>query len=382
MNRTAIAATGLGLGAGLTYLFDRERGRRRRGLVRDRVVHGANVAAGAAGKTWRDARNRVAGAVAGIVRRVRRETVDDDVMVERVRAKLGHVVSHPHAIEVGAKHGRVTLRGPILASEVDRLLEVVAAVRGVTGVDDRLVVHESAENVPGLQGGTFRSGETAEFLQTSWAPAARLLAAVGGAALALYGIRRRGPTGAVLGLAGGTLATRALTNLELRDLAGYGSGRGIGVQKTIRIQAPVERVYDAWTHPETFPRFMSRVREVNDLGGGRYRWAVAGPAGIPCSWTGAITAEVANERIEFRSEPDAVIQHHGVVRFEPTADGGTRVDVKMSYRPPGGIVGHAVAKLFGADPRSEMTADLMRMKAFIETGQPPHDAAERRARGA
>jgi hypothetical protein len=34
--------------------------------------------------------------------------------------------------------------------------------------------------------------------------------------------------------------------------------------------------------------------------------------------------------------------------------------------------------MFGADPRSEMIADLLRMKSFIETGRQPHDAAERR----
>jgi uncharacterized membrane protein len=49
----------------------------------------------------------------------------------------------------------------------------------------------------------------------------------------------------------------------------------------------------------------------------------------------------------------------------------------MSYLPPAGAVGHVVAKLFGADPRSEIIADLLRMKSFIETGHQPHDAAER-----
>jgi len=93
-------------------------------------------------------------------------------------------------------------------------------------------------------------------------------------------------------------------------------------------------------------------------------------------WTGVITKQVPNELLEFTSEPGSVVEQHGVVRFEPK-DGGTRVDVKMSYRPPAGAVGHVVAKLFGADPRSEMIADLMRMKSLIETGLQPHDSAER-----
>lgn len=58
------------------------------------------------------------------------------------------------------------------------------------------------------------------------------------------------------------------------------------------------------------------------------------------------------------------------------------MDVKLSYNPVAGGLGHAVASLFGADPESEMHEDLMRMKAFIETNIPPHDAAQPSAREA
>jgi uncharacterized membrane protein len=379
MNTRAIAASTAGLGAGLVYLFDPKQGRRRRARVRDAVVHGAHVTADGVGKTWRDVRNRTTGLIARAERTVKREPITDEVLAERVREKLGHTVSHPHQVEVGAAHGRVTLRGPILAHEVDRLLAVVRAMRGVVAVDNELVSHERADDVPALQGGTYRTGHTVEFFQTRWAPAARLLASVVGGALALYGMRRRGLTGSALSLVGGTLVTRALTNLELGELTGLGGGRGIAVQKTLTVHAPVERVYDVWSHPERFPHVMSRVREVHPLGRDRYHWRVAGPAGIRCSWSGVITRQMMNKLIEFRSDPGSVIDHEGSVRFEPSADGSTRVDVKMSYRPPGGVIGHAVAALLGADPRTGMTADLMRMKTFIETGRPPHDAAGRHA---
>jgi hypothetical protein len=35
-----------------------------------------------------------------------------------------------------------------------------------------------------------------------------------------------------------------------------------------------------------------------------------------------------------------------------------------------------VASLFGADPKRLMDDDLARMKTLIETGNPPHDAAQ------
>ncbi len=69
-----------------------------------------------------------------------------------MRAELGRFVSHPRAIAVTVEDGQVRLRGPILAQEVDHLRAAIAKVGGVAGVEDALEVHESAGEVPGLQG--------------------------------------------------------------------------------------------------------------------------------------------------------------------------------------------------------------------------------------
>jgi uncharacterized membrane protein len=53
------------------------------------------------------------------------------------------------------------------------------------------------------------------------------------------------------------------------------------------------------------------------------------------------------------------------------------VDIRLSYNPVAGGMGHAVAAMFGADPKTQMDEDLARMKTLIETGRPPHDAARR-----
>jgi uncharacterized membrane protein len=377
MTKKQLLCTGLGLGAGLMYFLDPDRGRRRRALVRDTATHLVHATDDAIGTTARDVRNRLLGCVAEVKSRFTYEQVSDAVLVERVRAKLGRVASHPHALKVTAEHGRVTLSGPIFAHEVDPLLKGVYAVRGVARVEHKLEIHKEAGHTPDLQGGKPHPGERGDVRPTTWSPTARLLAGAAGGALALYGVRRRGMTGTALELAGLSLLARGLTNLDMRDLVGYSGGRGISVQETISIQAPVERVYAVWSDHENFPHFMSRVREVKHLGDGRYHWTVLGPAGMPFAWEGSITKQVPNQLLEFKSVPGAVIDQHGIVRFEPTAQGGTRLDVKMSYLPPAGAVGHVVATLFGADPRSEIIADLLRMKSFIETGHQPHDAAER-----
>jgi uncharacterized membrane protein len=184
----------------------------------------------------------------------------------------------------------------------------------------------------------------------------------------------RGGVCALLGLSGSALLARAATNRDIKSLLGFGE-RGITVQKTIYVAAPVERVFEFWTDFQNFPRFMHNVRDVRPLADNRSHWTVAGPAGVPVQWTAEVIDVIAGELIAWRSVSDSDVRHSGAVRFQPTSDGGTRLNVQLSYVPPAGAFGHAVASIFGADPKSEMDADLLRMKSMIETGHPPHDAA-------
>jgi uncharacterized membrane protein len=366
------------LGAGLMHLLDPERGRRRRSIARDAVTHYVGRADDAIDATARDVVNRVRGLVAEARSALRRDEPSDDVLEARVRSKLGHYVSHPGSIGVTAHEGRVFLSGPILAREVDPLLRAVRRIRGVRDVESRLDVHEQAGDVSGLQGGVARAGERPEFLQSHWSPAARLVAGLAGGTLALLGAGRRGPLGLLLGAAGLGLFARGATNTELRRLLGIGGGRrAVDVTKTINVDAPVERVFAYWCCFENFPAFMTNVHEVRDLGEGRSRWVVAGPAGTEVAWDAEVTRMEPNRVLAWRTLAGAAVQHAGIVHFDRAGPRTTRVHVRMSYHPPAGALGHGVAALLGSDPRTQMHQDLLRMKTFLETGQPPHDAAER-----
>src|SRR5215813_4006719 len=171
MNRNILFLGGIGLGAGLMYIFDPDRGRRRRATARDAAHHIANAFDDAVGKTSRDLSNRAQGIVAELNSIFRCEEADDEVVAARVRSKLGRAVALPHAIHVTVNQGRVTLSGQILASEVDQLLKHVRAIRGVTGVENRLEAHEQAGGVSSLQGGAPHHGETSELMQSNWSPA-------------------------------------------------------------------------------------------------------------------------------------------------------------------------------------------------------------------
>ena len=136
LNRTML--TGLGVGVGLMYFLDPERGRRRRALVRDKMAHAAHAGTGALGAFYRDVSHRLAGVGARARGLLHGGPVDDSVLVERVRSKMGRVVSHPHAINVDAADGCVRLRGSILQSELPRLMQTIARLPGVRSIDNNL----------------------------------------------------------------------------------------------------------------------------------------------------------------------------------------------------------------------------------------------------
>ena len=197
---------------------------------------------------------------------------------------------------------------------------------------------------------------------------ARRAAAGGGAVLAAVAL---GPFIRVtLLVSGAVLLARALANLPLKRLLGAEAGRGaVSIRKTLTVGAPVGEVFDLWSRPVNFPRFMSHVEEVQRVSDRRSRWTVRGPAGMPVHWQTELVAVVPNELIVWRTVAGSPVEHAGIVRFQPTAEGATRIDVRMSYTPPAGAVGHGVAAALGRDPKQTMDQDLVRLKSLLETGR-------------
>lgn len=213
-------------GAGLMYLLDPERGRRRRAIVRDRLVRAAHRTGDAVDATSRDVGNRARGVVAELRSRLANVEVSDGVLHERVRARIGSVIGHAGAIDAAVIDGQVSLRGPVLAGDVDRLVRRVRSVPGVREVINQLDVHDEPGGVPGLQGRPRppRGGEVFELLQTNWSPTARLFASLSGAAMVLWGWRRLDLPGILLTAGGVVVLLRGLRNEPLTSLEARGRG--------------------------------------------------------------------------------------------------------------------------------------------------------------
>jgi hypothetical protein len=176
---------GAGFGAGMMYFYDPDCGNRRRSLIRDQLIHACAQCERKADVLRRDASNRLHGMVAEVQSATHREQPTDDILVERVRARIGRVVSHPRAVDVQAHDGSVILSGPVLAHEVQNLVDNVRWVRGVQRVENHLDVHQEAGNISALQGGVERHYQPLDIFQERWSPTTK--AAVGLAAAGLMG---------------------------------------------------------------------------------------------------------------------------------------------------------------------------------------------------
>ncbi|WP_341996791.1 SRPBCC family protein [Microbacterium sp. LWH7-1.2] len=125
------------------------------------------------------------------------------------------------------------------------------------------------------------------------------------------------------------------------------------------VDAPIRAVYDQWTQFEEFPRFMSAVERIEQLGDRRQHWVVK-VGGVEREFDATITDQVPDDHIAWASDGEAV--HSGRVSFQSLGD-RTKVALEMTWRPETftektgaalGIDEHAVKK------------DFERFKDFIE----------------
>lgn len=225
--------------------------------------------------------------------------------------------------------------------------------------------------------GTGSEAAPRDWRERSGTPTLRNAALWGGGALGLVSLAsRRAPLAMLAGLAGAVMLARRMRGRPLPGL-GRNADNTVTVEKSLRIEASPEQVYDLWANYENFPRFMNNVVEVRDLGGIRSHWVVKGPAGTHFEFDSILTERSRPERLAWQSAPGSEIEQYGEVRIDEVR-GGARATVRLSYRPPAGALGERFAELMGSDPQRRLDEDLQRMKALLEGGRIPDAAARDR----
>ena len=354
------AVSGLGL-----YLLDPVSGRNRRTAIRDRLGDTARQFDVGRQKV-RAFSARAQRAAGDAASRFATDKTTDEYLMRRVRAAVAATVSQPETIGVWARQGRVLLHGEVLQEEHEPLLRRIRALANVGELSDQLNKRDPADRIWTLRGS--HVPQRARWFapgRARWSPTARVVAACLGLGSLAMGIRERRSLLAIpAGLAGAALLVRSGVNRPFRRLT---PGRGvIDVHGSVEIDAPIERVFGFLEDFEHFPVFMRNIRSVTRHEDGSSHWIAEGPGGSPIEWDAIVTVHRPGELLAWRSLPESDGEHTGVIRFEPLGDQRTLVEIRMSYSPPAGVLGHAFARVLGLDPGTSLRHDLLRAKRAIE----------------
>lgn len=140
MKHTLYVSTAFAAGALAMYYLDSATGRRRRAQFRDKLVRMSQEAVDLAEAKGKRVADRVKGAMStGNPDRIAPSEPSGDAQLrERVRSRMGHLVSHPRAIEVEVNDGVVRLSGQVLTQELDGLLSQLTGMAGVRKVHNAL----------------------------------------------------------------------------------------------------------------------------------------------------------------------------------------------------------------------------------------------------
>src|SRR5437763_1738678 len=142
---------------------------------------------------------------------------------------------------------------------------------------------QQSQSDVGDAGQTGESSSGGGFQHVNVGDTERWLSAVGGGALALYGLKRGGLGGALLLAAGGALVYRGYTGhcsayaalrmntAEPAEPREYFK-RGIHVEESITVDRPAADLYAFWKQLENLPTFMDHLQSVTRIDDTRSHW--------------------------------------------------------------------------------------------------------------
>jgi len=142
------------------------------------------------------------------------------------------------------------------------------------------------------------------------------------------------------------------------------------LEASIIVNKTPDECYAFWRDVRNLPKFTRSLESIAVIDDSRSHWVLRGPLGSRWEWDSRKTVDRPGECIAWKSMEGAELQQVALVSFDSATGGrGTRVQLSLHYQPRAGSVGASIAKVFGADPRSEARQDLARFKQLIESGE-------------
>lgn len=154
------------------------------------------------------------------------------------------------------------------------------------------------------------------------------------------------------------------------------------VERSITIGKSAEELYRLWRKPGTLSQVMNHFAEVHEADKGLAHWQMHAPLGQTWEWDSHIVEERENEFTHWESLEGSSLPNEGSVQLQAApGNRGTEVKLRFQFKPPGGVVGTATAKLMEAVPKTFIGKALRRFKSLAETGEIPSLERNPSARG-
>jgi len=201
----------------------------------------------------------------------------------------------------------------------------------------------------------------------------RYISIAAGVKLSFSGIRNlfKSPFSSILKLgAGGYLVNRGISgHCDLYSRAGKLSTApvNINIRSSFTVDKPREEVYAFWRKLDNLPLFMNHLEDVEVIDDVRSHWVLKLPTGVAnVSWDAEIVHNEPGYMIGWSSLPDSIIDNAGKVRFRDAIDGGTLVDVVITYQPPAGGLGYSLAHVLNPVFKKLVDDDVQNFKQYMD----------------
>lgn len=201
--------------------------------------------------------------------------------------------------------------------------------------------------------------------------AERILSAAAGVSLYTLSLRKKSKLNTLIrfgglyllyrGLSGNCLIRASLSREELQQHT-----TAMNVRISLTVNAPRKFVYDAWRDFEKLPRFLHHIKKIKVNDEIHSQWILNTPGKMPTiKWEAEIIDQEDGRELSWRSLPGSMIETIGKINFADTLD-GTSLTIIISYRPPAGYIGSALANVLNPSLKNLIEDDICKFKTHAE----------------
>lgn len=201
----------------------------------------------------------------------------------------------------------------------------------------------------------------------------RYISIAAGVKLGFSGLRNlfKSPFSSLLKLgAGGYLMNRGITgHCELYSQMGKDSTApvNINIKSSFTVNKPRMAVYEFWRKLDNLPLFMNHLDSVDVLDSERSHWVLKLPTGVAnVSWDAEIVMDAPGEFIGWSSLPGSIIDTAGKIRFRDAENGGTLIDLIITYQPPAGGIGASLAHVLNPVFKNMVDTDVQNFRQYMD----------------